>query len=129
MKFSRSVYVKAAVVALAMAAAGTATVAQARSDVFFSVGANVAPGVSIGVSNAPYYPAYYPQPVYVQPQPVYVQPAPIYVPQPVYYGYGYGYARPAAVVGVNYYYGPQWRHRGGYWQGQGHRGHDGDHRR
>jgi hypothetical protein len=126
MKFSRSVYVKAAVVAVAMAAAGTATVAQARSDVFFSVGANVAPGVNIGVSNAPYYPAYYPQPVYVQPQPVYVQPAPIYVPQPVYYGYGY--ARPAPVYGVNYYYGPQWRHRGGG-HGQGHRGHDGDHRR
>lgn len=125
MKFSRSVYVKIAGVALILAAAGTATVAEARSDVLFSIGANVAPGVSIGVSNAPYYPAYYPQPVYVQPQAVYVQPAPIYVPQPVYYGYGY--ARPVPVYGVNYYYGPQWGHRGGHWQG--HRGHDRGHRR
>ena len=102
MKYSRSVYAKAAAVALALAAAGTATVAQARSDVFFSVGANVAPGVAIGVSNAP---VYYP-PVYVQPQPVYVQPAPVYYgyrprrstmrPAPVYYA-------PAPV-----YYGPPW---------------------
>ena len=78
MKYSRSVYARAAAVALALAAAGTATVAQARSDVFFSVGANVAPGVSVGVSNAP---AYYP-PVYAQ-QPVYM------APQPVYYGPGH----------------------------------------
>ena len=64
MKFSRSVYAKAGAVALALAAAGTATVAQARSDVFFSIGANVAPGVAVGVSNAPYYPpAYVQQPV------------------------------------------------------------------
>ena len=57
MKFSRSIYVKAAAVALALAAVGTASVAQARSNVFFSVGANVAPGVAVGVSNAPvYYP-------------------------------------------------------------------------
>jgi hypothetical protein len=104
MKPSRSVYVKAAAVALAIAAAGAAPLAQARSNVFFSVGANVAPGVSIGVSNGP---VYYPQPVYYPPvayypQPVYVQPAPVYYGGgPVYYG--------APVVSA--YYGPgYWRH-------------------
>ena len=104
MKYSRSVYAKAAAVALVLAAAGTATVAQARSDVFFSVGANVAPGVAIGVSNAPMY---YP-PVYVQPQPVYVQPA------PVYYGYGAPvYYRPAPVyyAPAPVYYGPRGHRR------------------
>jgi hypothetical protein len=108
MKFSRSVYVKAAAAALAMAAAGMASVAEARSDVYFSVGANVAPGVSIGVSNAPVYypPVYVPQPVYYQPAPVYYQPAPVYYvrPAPVYYA-------PAPYYGVNYYYGgPRVRH-------------------
>ena len=104
MKYSRSVYAKAAAVALVLAAAGTATVAQARSDVFFSIGANVAPGVAIGVSNAPMY---YP-PVYVQPQPVYVQPA------PVYYGYGAPvYYRPAPVyyAPAPVYYGPRGHRR------------------
>ena len=102
MKFSSSVYAKAAAVALALAAAGTATVAQARSDVFFSVGANVAPGVAIGVSNAP---VYYP-PVYVQPHRSTCSPrrsttatatAPVVLraPAPVYYGAGTGLLRPA----------------------------------
>ena len=101
MKYSRSVYARAAAVALALAAAGTATVAQARSDVFFSIGANVAPGVSVGVSNAPAYypPVYAQQPVYMAPQPVYygyaqpqvyLQPAPVYyAPARVYYGPGH----------------------------------------
>ena len=100
MKYSRSVYARAAAVALALAAAGMATVAQARSDVFFSIGANVAPGVSLGVSNAPMY---YP-PVYVQPQPVYM------APQPVYYGYAQPqvYVQPAPVyyAPASVYYGP-----------------------
>ena len=57
MQISRSVSVKVAGVVLALASAGAASVAQARSDVYFSVGANVAPGVTLGVSNAPvYYP-------------------------------------------------------------------------
>jgi hypothetical protein len=96
MKYSKSVYAKAAAVALALAAAGTATVAQAGGNVFFSIGANVAPGVSVGVSNAA--PMYYP-PVYVQPQPavyygyagpqVYVQPAVYYAPGRVYYAPGH----------------------------------------
>lgn len=120
MKSSRSVYLKLAAAALALAAAGTASVAQARGDVYFSVGAHVAPGVSIGVSNAPvYYPPVYvqPAPVYYPP-PVYVRPAPIVVAAPI--EYGYGYVRPApVVVAPRYYYGPpghkkhhkHWKHR------------------
>jgi hypothetical protein len=115
MKFSRSVYVKVAAAALALAAAGMASVAEARSDVYFSVGAHVAPGVSIGVSNAPVYypPVYYPQPVYVQPAPVFV-PAPTYYvrPAPVYYA-------PAPYYGVRYYDGPR-----AHWQHHKHRRHN-----
>ena len=79
---NRTAIVKAAAAAgIVLAALGTASVAQARSNVFFSIGANVAPGVTLGVSNAPYYPAttyYAPAPVYYQPAPVYYQPAPVY---------------------------------------------------
>lgn len=86
---------------VALAAAGTA--AQARDNVYWSVGIDAAPGVSIGLGNtrpvivappvyvapAPVYVA--PHPVYVAPQPVYVAPQPVYYvrPAPVYYGYGY----------------------------------------
>lgn len=90
MKISRSAFVKAAAAAgVALAALGTASVAQARSDVFFSIGANVAPGVTLGISNAPYYrPApvvyYEPAPVYYQPAPVYYEPAPVYYQPAVY---------------------------------------------
>ena len=104
MKFSSSIYGKAAAVALVLAAAGTASVAQAHGNVVFSIGANVAPGVSLGVSNAPvYYPPVY-APVYVQPAPVYYEPA------PVVYGYGYGYGAPVYVRPGRGYYGRQWGH-------------------
>lgn len=99
MKLVQSVWWKAAAVALALAAmAGTA---QARSDVYWSVGIDAAPGVTLGVGNhrpvyvqpAPVYVA--PQPVYVAPPPVvvyprsyYVQPAPVYYASPVYYDHG-----------------------------------------
>lgn len=91
MKIKRSAFVKAAAAAgMALATLGTASVAQARSDVFFSIGANVTPGVSLGLSNAPYYrpaPVYYqqPAPVYYQPAPVYYEPAPVYYQPAVYY--------------------------------------------
>ena len=100
MKINRSAFLKAAAAAaVTLAALGTASVAQARSDVFFSIGANLAPGVSLGVSNAPYYPA----PVYVQAAPVYYQPAPVYYqPQPVYYNPPVYVAPP--VYGVTYVY-------------------------
>lgn len=113
MKINRSAFIKAAaIVGVALGALGTASVAQARSDVYFSIGANVAPGVSVGVSNAPYSsyyqpaPVYYqPAPVYYQPEPVYYQPAPVYYqPRPVYYPavyvappvFGVTYVRPYA---------------------------------
>jgi hypothetical protein len=114
MKISRSRLVKAAAAAgVALAALGTATVAQAGGNVFFSVGAQVAPGISVGVSTAPYYaaPAYYPQPVYVQPAPVYYQPAPVYYqPAPVYVAppvYGVTYVRPWG--GGYHRHGRHWR--------------------
>ena len=95
MKINRTTLVRfAAAAGVALAALGTASVAQARSDVFFSIGANVAPGVTLGISNArPYYPA----PVYVQPAPVYYQPAPVYY-QPAYYEPAPVYYRPSVYV-------------------------------
>lgn len=102
LKFSRILAMAGAV---ALAAAGGA--AQAR-DVFWSVGVNAAPGVAIGVGNAPVYVA--PQPVYVAPQPVYLAPRPVVLaPVPVYY------AGPPVV-----YYGPGYRVHGGRGHGRGH---------
>jgi hypothetical protein len=104
MKFNRTIYSSAAAALLAVAGLAMAPAAQARDNVYWSVGIG-SPGVSVGVSNA--YPVYtapapvyvQPSPVYVQsspyyhrPAPVYVQPAPIYVqPAPVYWGPGYGH--------------------------------------
>ena len=93
----------AAAALMALAAVGTA--AQARDNVFWSLGVEAAPGVSLGVGNtrpvvvapAPVYVA--PQPVYVAPAPVVVQPRRVYVePAPVIYeetvivrpGHGHG---------------------------------------
>ena len=121
MKLSRSMIAKAGAAALVLAAAGTASVAQARDNVYFSIGANVAPGVAIGASNyapryyAPRYyapaPVYYaaPAPVYYEPAPVYYEPAPVvWGPQPVYYG------------GVQYYWSPR-AHNHYYIDRAGHR--------
>lgn len=77
--------------AVALTALGMANVAQARSDVYWSLGVG-APGAVIGVGNVPpavYAPPVYvaPPPVYMAPPPVYVRPRPVYVaPPPVYYG-------------------------------------------
>ena len=87
-------------VAAAVALGGLvlASAAQARSDVYFSIGVP-----------APVYAA--PAPVYVQPQPVYVEPQPVYVePQPVYVQPGAVYAAP------RYYDGYRWHHRHGGWR-------------
>lgn len=127
MKFSRSVFAKTAAVAVALAALGTASVAEARSNVFFSVGANVAPGVVIGASNygPGYYPPVYQQPYYAQPAPVYYEPV-YYAPPPVYYA-------PPVFIGGGWGYGGG--HRGhfvnrGFSGGRGgHGGHNGHHRR
>lgn len=81
-----------------VALAGLAGAAQARDDVYWSVGIDAAPGVSIGVGNTrPVYVA--PAPVYVAPAPVYVAPRPVVIaPQPVYYAapvyYSSGYVHP-----------------------------------
>ncbi len=83
-KASRSILMAGAVATLALAAMGFAGVAQARDNVFWSVGVG-GPGVALNVGNGfPMYVA--PQPVYVQPVPVYYQSQPVYlVPQAVYY--------------------------------------------
>lgn len=99
-------------VALALLA-GTGA-AQARSDVYWSVGVG-APGVAVGVGNAA--PMYYapPPPVYyAPPPPVYYAPPVYRAPRPVYYA-------PPVVVAP-----PPW----GYYRGHGHhhRGHRGHHR-
>jgi hypothetical protein len=74
-----------ATAALALGAFGAATAAQARSDVYFSIGVQGAPGFYVE-----------PAPVYVQPRPVYVQPPVYYAPAEVYVNpgrpvYGYSY--------------------------------------
>jgi hypothetical protein len=94
-KSNRSVVLAGVAATLAVAALSFAGAAQARDNVFWSVGVG-SPGVEVNVGNAqPVYvqpaPVYYqPQPVYVQPAPVYYQPQPVYgmygAPQPVYYG-------------------------------------------
>lgn len=93
-----------AAVTIAVGALAAATAAQARSDVYFSIGIDAPVRY---VEPAPVY--VQPQPVYVQPQPVYVQPQPVYVqpaPRVVYQesGYGYGYG-----------YGHRHHHRNGRW--------------
>ena len=107
--------------AVAFGLFGLASAAQARTDVFLSIGL---PGVV--VAPAPVVVA--PQPVYVQPQPVYVQPRPVYVqpvyvqPQPVYVQPRpvYVQPRPVYVQPQPVYVQPQpvyhvqeggWRHR------------------
>lgn len=106
-----------AAAALALGAFAGVSAAHARSDVYFSVGVQPAPGVYVE-----------PAPVYVQPPPVYVTPRPVYTQPPVYvaprevyvrpappaYGYGYGYDEERARRA-------EWRHR--YWR---HHHHDFD---
>ena len=86
-----------------LALAGVATAAQARDNVYWSLGVNAAPGVALGVGNVP--------PVYVPAQPVYVAPPQVVVvPRPLYYGVAPVYVTPAPV-----YYG--------YREGRGHHHH------
>ena len=123
----RSAIIAGASAALAIAAMGFATSADARGDVSFSIGVGL-PGIAVGVGNA--YPVYggYPQPVYVEPAPVYVRPRPVYVqPAPVYYEAPpvYYQPRPVYVQPAPVYYG---RPHG--WQGRhgGYRDRDDDDR-
>ena len=96
--------------ALALLAGGG--VAQARSDVQWSIGVGV-PGVVVGASSAPMYYAPPPPVYYTPPPPVYYRPPPpvYYAPPPVYY-------RPPPVYVV-----PR-PHGGHHWRG-GHRGWEG----
>ena len=90
MKLTRSIYSKAAAAALALAAMGTAGLAQARGEVYWSVGVQAAPGISVGVGNAyPAYPVYVAPPVVYYPSTYYVRPAPVYYSQGYYYGPSY----------------------------------------
>ncbi|MBS0391078.1 MAG: hypothetical protein KGM60_14755 [Comamonadaceae bacterium] len=91
----RSWFAAAATAGVALALMVGAGTAQARSDVYWSVGVG-APGVALGVGNAApvYYapppPVYYAPPpvVYAPPRPVYYAPPPVvYAPQPIGYGY------------------------------------------
>jgi hypothetical protein len=108
---------RAAAVAFGLLALASAGAAQARSDVYFSIGVQ------------PSHVYVEPQPVYVQPQPVYVQPRPVYAqPQPVYVQPRPVYVQPQPGYGPHGGYGP----RPGYgsvtgYQGGGRRGPWGDH--
>ncbi len=100
----------ALVALLALCAAG---LAQARGDVYWSVGVNAAPGVMLGVGNVG---PVYAQPVYVAQQPVYVAPPPVYYrPAPVYYSAAPVYYNPAPVYynAAPVHYGPpgHWKHK------------------
>ncbi len=119
-KTNRSIALAGAAAALAVAAMGFAGAAQARSNVFWSVGVG-APGAMLNVGNVGS--VYQPSAVYVQPQPVYVQPQSVYVqPAPVYYPTRQVYVRPAPI-----YMAPQQIYYGGppYGHGYGYRHHDG----
>ena len=83
----------AAVAFLAVAAGA----AHARDNVFWSVGIDAAPGVSVGVSNA--------RPVYVAPAPVVVAPQPVYVARPVVV------SRPVVLVEEPVYYSGRHGHK------------------
>lgn len=135
-KSNHSAIVAGAAAALALAAMGFASSAQARDNVYWSVGVG-SPGVAFNVGN--FGPVYVePQPVYIQPRPVYVQPAPVYYqprpvyvepapvyyqPQPVYYARPYGWHRrhgghymQAPRPGYGYGYAPVYYQRDGRYQ-------------
>ena len=108
----------AATAAVALAALGAASVAQARSDITWSIGIG-SPGVYVHPA-----PVYAPQPVYVQPRAYYYPPAPVYVPPRVVY------TQPA----YGYYNGPawrraQWERQHGWHHNHGRRDHGRDHGR
>lgn len=114
-KKNRSVVVAGAMATLAVAAMGFAGAAQARDNVYWSVGVGT-PGAVVNVGNAS--PVYVqPQPVYVQPQPVYVQPAPrYYQPRPVYVQPAPVYLAPQPVYYDRPHRGHGRRHDGYYQQ-------------
>ena len=110
-----------------VAGLGAAGVAQARSDVSWSVGIG-APGVSVGVTNGYGYVAppvvYAPAPVYVPPPRVVYNPPVYYAPRPVYYAPPVVYAPQRPYYGPGPYYRDYdrgHRHGNGHGHGKGHR--------
>ena len=121
-KTNRSIAL-AGVATLAVAAMGFAGAAEARDNVFWSVGVG-SPGAVLNVGNVGS--VYQQQPVYVQPQPVYVQPQQVYSqPAPVYYQQRpvFVWQAPVYVAPQPIYYGRPYGH--GYGHGYGHRRHEG----
>lgn len=84
--FSSKFLIAAALVTTAL---GTATIAQARPEVFVSIGLQGAPGWEEPARG--YY--FQPQPVYVQPRSVYVESAPVYLRPPVFVSPRAGFER------------------------------------
>lgn len=82
MRIYRSTTSLLAAGALALAALGMTGAAQARDDVYWSIGLS-SPGVQLGVANAP--PVILHQPFYSQPYPIYSGPPPVYRQPPVVY--------------------------------------------
>ena len=99
-----------ALAALALAAAGTT--AQARDNVYWNIGIDAAPGVTLGVGNT--------RPVVVAPAPIIVQPQPVVVARPVYVAPAPVIVQPAPV-----YYTPVHGHPGKHkgWHKKHHRHH------
>ena len=121
----RMALISGAAAALAVATMGFAGTAQARDNVYWSVGVGT-PGAVVNVSNnLPVYSQpsviYAPPPVfYTQPQVVYSQPAPVYVqPRPYYYSQPQVIYGPPQVV-----YRHPGRHHG--WHKKHGRDHDDD---
>ncbi len=122
-----SAWVRALSLAALAAGAWALSTTQAHArDVHFSVGVH-APGLSVGVSNAPAV-VYHRPPVYYSPPPVYYAPPPVYYAPPPVYHRG---VRPVVVVPPPIYYDNHRGHR--HWDGRrdrhdrhnNHRYHDG----
>jgi hypothetical protein len=93
---------------IALAALGTMSAAQARSNVYFSLGVQA----PVYAEPAPVY--VQPAPVYVQPQAIYEEPAPVYVPAPAYSAPPVGVYMRRDPYAYEAHRAAEWRHR--YWR-------------
>lgn len=103
----------AAVAVLATALLAAAGSAQARSDVYWSVGVN-APGMVIGVGSVPPAVVYATPPVYYAPAPVYYAPPPVVYAPPVWRGHHRKHKHYAPPRGHHYGHGHPGRGHGGH---------------